>query len=86
MEPLPSEPKSLESKLESNNVLVTRFIVGAAIGLAIAATYWGTTIYFSYPVSLNTGIIGCLLLATICGLMTLKWGYKILENFLENLR
>jgi len=85
MEPLPPELKQPESKLESASTLIKRFSAGAVIGLAIAAMYWGTTYFFGYPLPLITGTTGCVLLAIICGLMTLKWGYKILETLLENL-
>lgn len=85
MEPLPPELKPPESKLESASTLIKRFSAGAVIGLVIAATYWGTTYFFGYPVPLTRGATGCVVLAIICGLMTLKWGYKILETLLENL-
>ena len=65
---------------------IKRFSAGATIGLVIAATYWGTTNYFEYPLTLTRGILGCFTLAITCGLITLKWGYQVLEAFLENLR
>jgi ABC-type uncharacterized transport system permease subunit len=65
---------------------IKRFTVGAIIGSVIAATYWGTTIYFDYPLTLTRGILGCLILGIICGLITLKWGYQVVEALLENLR
>jgi hypothetical protein len=86
METSPSDLNSPKSQQESKSVLIMRFTAGAIIGLLVAAIYWGTSIYFAYPISLNIGIIGCLFLALACGLMTLKWGYKTLENILENLR
>ena len=86
MEPLIPETNLPEPKIESVNTLVVRFTVGAIIGLLIAGTYWGTSVYFGYPLSFKIAIIGCLLLSIICGLMILKWGYGILENLLENLR
>ncbi|MGI8503569.1 MAG: hypothetical protein ACR2LR_20905 [Hassallia sp.] len=85
MEPLPPELKQPESKLESASTLIKRFSAGAVMGLVIAAMYWGTTYFFGYPVPLTTGITGCVLLAISWGLMTLKWGYKILETLLDNL-
>ncbi|BAZ11836.1 hypothetical protein NIES4071_36620 [Calothrix sp. NIES-4071] len=65
---------------------IKRFSAGATIGLVIAATYWGTTSYFEYPLTLTRGVLGCLVLGTICGLITLKWGYQVVEALLENLR
>jgi hypothetical protein len=85
MEPLPPELKPSESKLEGASTLIKRFSAGTAIGLVIAAMYWGTTYFFGYPLPLTRGISGCVALAIICGLMTLKWGYKTLETLLENL-
>lgn len=85
MEPLPPELKPFESKLESVSTLMKRFSAGAAIGLVIAAMYWGTTYFFGYPLPLTQGITGCVALAFICGLMTLRWGYKTLETLWENL-
>ncbi|MBD0264730.1 MAG: hypothetical protein ICV85_11375 [Tolypothrix sp. T3-bin4] len=85
MEPVPPELKQPESKLESASTLIKRFSAGAVMGLVIAATHWGTTYFFGYPVPLTTGITGCVLVAIICGLITLKWGYNILETLLSNL-
>lgn len=65
---------------------IKRFSAGVTIGLVIAATYWGTTDYFDYPLTLTRGILGCLVLGTLCGLITLKWGYQVVETLLENLR
>lgn len=64
---------------------IKRFSTGATIGIIIAATYWGTTNYFDYPLTLTKGILGCLVLGIICGLITLKWGYQVVEILLENL-
>jgi hypothetical protein len=85
MEPLPPELKPLGAKLESASTLIKRFSAGVAIGLVIAAMYWGTTYFFGYPLPLIRGITGCVALALICGLMTLRWGYKTLETLWENL-
>lgn len=52
----------------------------------IAGAYWGTSVYFEYSVPIEIGIIGCILLSIICGLMILKFGYGILEKLLENIR
>ncbi|WP_228058595.1 hypothetical protein [Nostoc sp. LEGE 12447] len=80
------EPVLPESKLENVIRLVKRFSAGAVIGLVIAVMhwYWYAT-YFGYSLPLTRGITGCVLLVIICGLMTLKWGYKTLETLLENL-
>ncbi len=87
MEPLPPELKPPESKLEGASTLIKRFSAGAAIGLVIAAMYWwSATSSYGYPVPLTRGITACVVLAIIWGLMTLRWGYKILETLLENLR
>ena len=65
---------------------IKRFSGGATIGIIIAATYWGTTYYFDYPLTLTRGILGCLVVGIVCGLITLKWGYQVVEILLENLR
>ena len=70
MEPLPLELKLPESKHESASTLIKRFSAGAAIGLVIAAIYWGTTYFFGYALPLTRSITGCVVLAIICGLMT----------------
>ena len=85
MEPLPPLLKPPESKLESASTLIKRFSAGTAIGLVIAAMYWDTTYFFWYPLPLTKGITGCVALAFICGLITLRWGYKTLETLWENL-
>jgi hypothetical protein len=64
---------------------IKRFSAGAMIGLVIAAIYWSTTYYFGYELTLIQGIVGCFLLAGICGLMSLKWGYQTLQTLLDNL-
>jgi hypothetical protein len=64
---------------------IKRFSTGAIFGLVIAAIYWSTTYYFGYQLTLIQGIIGCLILAITCGLMTLKWGYQTLQTLLDRL-
>jgi sorbitol-specific phosphotransferase system component IIBC len=86
MEPLVTERDLSEPKIKSINAPFVRFIVGAIIGLMIAGAYWGTSVYFEYSVPIEIGIIGCILLSIICGLMILKFGYGILEKLLENIR
>ena len=85
MEPLPLELKQPELKLKNAITLIKRFSAGAAIGLVLAVTnwYWDTTYFGS--ISLTKGITVSVLLAIICGLMTLKWGYKTLETLLNNI-
>ncbi|MEA5506704.1 hypothetical protein VB735_27110 [Halotia wernerae UHCC 0503] len=83
MKPLVPELNQPKSKLESATTLIKRFSAGAAIGLIIAAIQWGSYIYFFDSIPLTKGIIFCLGLTIICGLMTLKWGYKILESLLQ---
>ncbi len=73
-----------KSNLEIANKLIKRFIVGVFAGLLIATLQWGSYIYlFDEPIPLYKGIIFCLLLSIICGLMTLKWGYKTLESLIQ---
>ncbi len=87
MKPLSPLLKAPESKLEGASTLIKRFSAGAVFGLVMAAIYyWSTTDFFGYPLTLTRGITGCVVLAITCGLMTLRWGYKTLETFLENLR
>lgn len=86
MEPLSSEPKQSESNLETTITLIKRFSAGAVIGLVIAVMHWYCyTTYFGYSLPLARGTMGCILISIICGLMTLKWGYKTLQTLLENL-
>jgi hypothetical protein len=83
MKPLVSKLNQPESKLESASTLIKHFATGAALGLIIAGIQWGSYTYFFDSIPLIRGIIFCLGLTIICGLMTLKWGYKILESLLE---
>ncbi|MBF2066395.1 MAG: hypothetical protein IGS39_18540 [Calothrix sp. C42_A2020_038] len=64
---------------------IKRFSIGAILGIVIAGTYWVGTNYFDYSINLIRGLLGCLVLGIICGLITLKWGYQVLESLLENL-
>lgn len=80
----PDELDSPKSNLEVANKSIKRFSVGVLAGLLFAALQWGSYIYFfGEPIPLDKGIIFCLLLSIICGLMTLKWGYKTLESLLQ---
>jgi hypothetical protein len=64
---------------------IKRFSAGVIFGLIIAAIYWSTTDFFGYQLTPIQGIIGCCLLSIVCGLMTIKWGYKTLQTLLDNL-
>ncbi len=84
MKPLPPELNQPKSKVESTSTLIQRFSAGAAFGLIIAALQWGSYAYFfDNSIPLTKGIIFCLGLTIISGLMTLKWGYKTLESLLQ---
>ncbi|MHC5771108.1 MAG: hypothetical protein ACYTXI_37185 [Nostoc sp.] len=83
MEPLASELNQPKSKLESASTLIKRFSAGATIGLIIAAIQWGNYTHCFDAIPLTRGIMFCLGLTIICGLMTLKWGYKTLESLLQ---
>ncbi len=67
------------------NRLIIRFSGGAVIGLVLAALYWCSTIYFRYPTTLETGIIGSLGAAVVCGLLAAKLSgkfWKAIEELL----
>lgn len=84
MKLLPHELNQPKSKVESASTLIKRFSAGAAAGLIIAALHWGSYAYFfDNSIPLTNGIIFCLGVAIIFGLMTLKWGYNIMESLLE---
>jgi hypothetical protein len=62
---------------------IKRCSVGALVGIVTGVAYWSTTtIYYDYPIPLIRGVLGCFTLGIICGLITLKWGYQVLEIFL----
>jgi hypothetical protein len=64
---------------------IIRFISGALIGLVIFAIRWSTAYFSGYELlTVTQEIVGCCLLSILCGLMTVKWGYKTLQTFLEN--
>lgn len=80
----PDQLNPPESKLESASKLIKRFSVGAVVGLIIAASQWAGYTYFGgEPQELTRNITFCLVISIICGLMTLKWGYKTLENLFQ---
>lgn len=86
MNSLPPELNTPESKPEKVDTLIKRFGVGAITGIIVAAFYWSyKTNNLGYAEPITTGIIGTLLLAIFFGLMSLKWGYKILESLVERL-
>jgi hypothetical protein len=64
---------------------IIRFISGALIGLGIFAIRWSVA-YFSGDelLALTQEIVGCSVLSIVCGLITVKWGYGILWNSLNN--
>ena len=64
---------------------IMRFSIGAIIGIVIAAAYWQMTIYFDYPLTFTRGVLGCLAIGTMCGLVILRWGYQVLETLLDTL-
>lgn len=73
-----------KSNLEIANKLIKRFSVGAVAGLLISTIQWGSYVYFiGEPISLGKGLVFCLGMSIICGLIILKWGYKALENLLQ---
>ncbi|QLE59433.1 hypothetical protein FD725_18895 [Nostoc sp. TCL26-01] len=70
--------------MESSAKLLKRFSVGAAIGLVIVLINWvGYVSFFGYSLPFATGLILCFSISIICGLMTIKWGYQIIENLLQ---
>lgn len=73
-----------KSNLEITNNSIKRFSIGAVAGLLISTIQWGSYIYFmGESIFLSRGIIFCLGMTIICGLIVLKWGYKALENLLQ---
>jgi hypothetical protein len=73
-----------KSTLEITNNSIKRFSAGAIAGLLISAIQWGSYVYFmGDPIPLGKGLIFCLGMSIICGLIILKWGYKTIENLLQ---
>lgn len=71
------------AKLDAST-LIKRFSAGAVVGLVIAAIQWGGYSYFwGEPIGLTRGITFYFVISIICGLMTLKWGYKTLESLFQ---
>lgn len=78
MTPSPESQRDIASKS------LKRFSAGAVVGLLISASQWGGYIYFfGESIPLIKGIAFCLALSFVCGLITLKWGYKTIENLLQ---
>lgn len=73
-----------KSNLEVANNSIKRFSIGAVAGLLISAIQWGSYIYFmEKQIPLSRGILFCLGMSIVCGLIILKWGYKALENLIQ---
>lgn len=82
----PDELNPPKSKLDAST-LIKHFSTGSVFGLVIVALQWGGYSYFSgEPIPLTRGIVFCLVISIVCGLMTLKWGYKTLESLLQLLQ
>lgn len=84
MKPLSSELSSSEPKLKKVGRLIKRFTAGVAVGLAIAAIYFGYAQEW-HPQSLARSIMVSLALASIVGGLTIKWGYSILQTVWESI-
>lgn len=81
---LPPDQLNLPKSKIDASALIKRFSAGAVVGLVMAAIQWGGYSYFfAEPLGLARGITFCLVIAIICGLMTLKWGYKTLESLFQ---
>lgn len=61
-----------------------RFTCGVVAGLVIAALGWSETQSW-HPVTLRIGVTVSLVLATVCGLLTLKWGNEFLNALLDGM-
>jgi hypothetical protein len=85
MNPLLPEPNSQELKSEDPKVGIIRFGAGVLTGVIIAAVYWSYADWFGSSLSLTTNIIGSLTLGIICGFLTYKWGYRMIDIFLSSL-
>lgn len=68
----------------NTGTLLMRFTCGVVAGLVIAALGWSGT-QFWHPVTLKTGVIVSLVIAIVCGLLTLKWGNKFLNALLDGM-
>ncbi len=81
---LPPDELDLPKAKLNVSALIKRFSAGALVGLVIAAIQWGGYTYFwGEPIELTRGITFCFVISIICGLMTLKWGYKTLESLFQ---
>lgn len=61
-----------------------RISSGVVAGLVIAALGWSATSPW-HALTLKTGVTVSLVLATVCGLLTLKWGNKFLSALLDGM-
>lgn len=79
----PANPEPVKNKKTFTSI--KKFAFGMAWGLFLVAIYWSYSLYYHSSIPLARGIIVSLLFSISCGLITLKAGYKGLDNFLENL-
>ncbi|WP_250126598.1 hypothetical protein [Chroococcidiopsis sp. CCMEE 29] len=84
MKLLSSELNSPESRLKKAGSLIKRFTAGVAVGLTIAAIYFGYAQEW-HPQPVVRSIMVSLTLASIVGGLTLKWGYSILQMLWESM-
>lgn len=81
---LPPDKLDLPKAKLNVSTLIKRFSAGAVAGLLIALIQWGGYTYlWGESIGLTRGITFCFVISTICGLMTLKWGYKTLESLFQ---
>ena len=62
-----------------------RFLFGIAVGLFVGAIAWSYSAYFDVSISLVQGIVGSLLLAIFCGIVTTLSSLDKLMDNLPNL-
>ena len=71
---------SSEQKSLSN--LIKRFILGASVGIFIAAIYWSYSVYFHVSLDVAQGIMSSLFLAISCGVIAIITSLdKLMDNF-----
>ena len=73
-----------KSKQLNTGTLLIRFSSGVVAGLVIAALGWSETFPW-HALTLKTGATVSLVLAIVCGLLTLKWGNKFLNALLDGM-